>query len=310
MTETASPRMHDAPSWLRVDPEVAAALATGRPVVALESAVITHGLPRPVNLEIARYMETEILSAGAQPAIVALLDGEICLGLSSQALERLALADRASKISRRDLGIVSVRGGIGGTTVAATMIVAHAAGVKIFATGGIGGVHLGSSGDVSADLPELSRTPVAVVCSGAKAILDLPRTLEWLETAGVPIIGWRTDEFPAFFSHGSGLSVNVRADTPAEVANILRSHWGMNLESGVLICVPCPEDVSVPFEIVEQALDQAEAEAKSSGIAGKDLTPFLLNRLSELSNGATLRANLALLRNNARVAAAIAKSMS
>jgi pseudouridine-5'-phosphate glycosidase len=310
MTERASPMMHDAPSWLRVDPQVAAALAAGQPVVALESAVITHGLPRPVNLETARYMETEILAAGVQPAIVALLDGEICLGLSQKALERLALADQAIKISRRDLGIASVRDEVGGTTVAATMIVAHAAGVKVFATGGIGGVHFGSSGDVSADLPELARTPVAVVCSGAKAILDLPRTMEWLETAGVPIIGWRTDELPAFFCHGSGLSVNVRVDTAAEAANILRSHWGMNLESSVLICVPCPEDVSMPFETVQQALAQAEAEAKSSGITGKNLTPFLLNRLSELSNGATLRANLALLRNNARVAAAIAKAMS
>jgi pseudouridine-5'-phosphate glycosidase len=189
------------------------------------------------------------------------------------------------------------------------MYIAHAAGIRVFATGGIGGVHRGEAGDVSADLPELARTPVAVVCSGAKSILDLPRTLEWLETAGVPVVGWGTDEYPAFFSHTSGLPVTVRIDTPQEAAEILRTYWEMGMESGVLICVPCPEDDAVPNEIAEEALARALQEAEEEGIHGKGVTPFLLTRVSALSSGATLRANLALLRNNARVGAEIAKAL-
>ena len=281
----------------------------GEPVVALESTVITHGLPRPVNIELARQVEVEIVSAGARPATVAILDGQVRFGLSGEELERLALETEVSKVSRRDLGVASAKGQTGGTTVAATMYVSHAAGVQVFSTGGIGGVHRGHTGDVSADLIELSRTPVAVVCSGAKSILDLPRTLEWLETTGVPVIGWKTDEFPAFFSRGSGLPVSTRADTAAEVAAILRSHWGMGLESGALICLPCPEDASISNEMVEEAMIQAESEAQASGITGKNLTPFLLRRLADLTGGTTLQANLALLRNNARVAAAIAQAM-
>jgi len=297
------------PSWLHVHPDVAAALVAGEPVVALESAVITHGLPRPVNIELARHVEEEVVSAGARPATVALLDGQVRFGLSREELERLALETEVCKVSRRDLGVASAKNQTGGTTVAATMYVSHAAGVQVFATGGIGGVHRGQTGDVSADLIELARTPVAVVCSGAKSILDLPRTLEWLETAGVPVIGWKTDEFPAFFSRGSGLPVSTRADMATEVAAILRSHWGMGLGSGALICIPCPENISVSNEIVENAMTQAETEAQASGITGKNLTPFLLSRLADLTGGATLQANLALLRNNARVAATIAQAM-
>ena len=305
----SKPKSPSLPSWLHVHPDVAACLVAGEPVVALESAVITHGLPRPANIELARHVEAEIVSAGARSATVALLDGQVRLGLSGEELERLALEIEVCKVSRRDLGVARAKSRTGGTTVAATMYVSHAAGVQVFATGGIGGVHRGETGDVSADLIELARTPVAVVCSGAKSILDLPRTLEWLETAGVPVIGWKTDEFPAFISRGSGLPVSTRADTAAEVAAILRYHWDMGLGSGALICVPCPENIAVSNETVENAMTQAEAEAQASGISGKDLTPFLLSRLADLTGGATLQANLALLRNNARVAAAIAQTM-
>lgn len=295
------------PGWLEVHPDVATALVNSKPVVVLESTVITHGLPRPVNLDLARRMQTEVLSAGVQPATVAVLDGQIRLGLSPEELEELALREKVVKISRRDLSAAIALGWSGGTTVAATMYVAHAAGIQIFATGGIGGVHRGNNGDISADLEELARTPVAVVCAGAKAILDLPRTLEWLETAGVPVIGWRTDEFPAFFSTTSGLPVSVRADSAAEAVSILRSHWKLGFDTGALICVPCPEDAAVPSNDVESALSEALEEAEVEGITGKATTPFLLNRLSQLTDGATLHANLALLRRNARIAAEIAQ---
>jgi pseudouridine-5'-phosphate glycosidase len=301
---------HEPPAWLHVHPEVAAALASGRPVVALESTVITHGLPEPVNLELARRMESEVRSAGAVPATVAVIDGRICLGVTTDELERLALSRSLMKISRRDLGTAVAQHGTGGTTVAATMIAAHAGGVQVFATGGIGGVHRGLSGDISADLPELARTPVVVVCAGAKAILDLPRTLEWLETAGVPVLGWGTDEFPAFFTRSSGLPVSARVKNAAETAALVRTQWGMGLRSGVLVCVPCPEEVAVPAEKVELVLRTALQQAESEGVHGKQVTPYLLSRLADLSGGGTLRANLALLRNNARVAAEIARAFA
>jgi pseudouridine-5'-phosphate glycosidase len=301
---------HERPAWLYVHPEVAAALGSGRPVVALESTVITHGLPEPVNLELARRLESEVRGAGAIPATVAVIDGRICLGVTTDELERLALSRSLMKISRRDLGTAVAQRGTGGTTVAATMIAAHAGGVQVFATGGIGGVHRGSSGDISADLPELARTPVVVVCAGAKAILDLPRTLEWLETAGVPVLGWGTDEFPAFFTRSSGLPVSAKVKNAAETAALIRTHWGMGLHSGVLVCVPCPEEVSVPAEKVELALRTALQQAESEGVRGKQVTPYLLSRLADLSGGGTLRANLALLRNNARVAAEIARAFA
>jgi pseudouridine-5'-phosphate glycosidase len=279
-------------------------------VVALESTVITHGLPEPVNLELARRLEAEVRGAGAVPATVAVIDGRICLGVTTDELERLALSRSLMKISRRDLGTAVAQHGTGGTTVAATMIAAHAGGVQVFATGGIGGVHRGTSGDVSADLPELSRTPVVVVCAGAKAILDLPRTLEWLETAGVPVLGWGTDKFPAFFTRSSGLPVSAKVKNAAETAALIRTHWGMGLHSGVLVCVPCPEEVSVPAEKVELVLRTALQQAESEGVRGKQVTPYLLSRLADLSGGGTLRANLALLRNNARVAAEIARAFA
>ncbi len=300
----------DPPHWLQVHPEVAAALASGRPVVALESTVITHGLPEPVNLELARRLEAEVRGAGAVPATVAVIDGRICLGVTTDELERLALSRSLMKISRRDLGTAVAQRATGGTTVAATMIAAHAGGVQVFSTGGIGGVHRGSSGDISADLPELARTPVVVVCAGAKAILDLPRTLEWLETAGVPVLGWGTDEFPAFFTRSSGLPVSAKVDNAAEAAALIRTQWAMGLRSGVLVCVPCPEEVSVPAEKVEQVLRTALRQAESEGVRGKQVTPYLLSRLADLSGGGTLRANLALLRHNAHVAAEIARAFA
>lgn len=298
------------PEWLHVHPDIADAVERGRPVVALESTVITHGLPRPVNLDLARWMETEILAVGVQPATVAIIDGVVRLGLSNEELENLALAKEVRKVSRRDLATAVARRQTGGTTVAATIFISHSIGIQVFATGGIGGVHRGATGDISADLPELARTPIAVVCSGAKAILDLPRTIEWLETASVPVIGWGTEEFPAFFSRASGLPVSASLTTLAEIVAFLRSHWRMDIGSGVLICVPCPEEAAVPREVAEEAIAQAVTDAQKYNISGSELTPFLLGRLAELTEGATLRANLELLKNNARVAATIAKALT
>lgn len=297
------------PAWLRVHPEVASALVAGDPVVALESTVITHGLPQPVNLDLAQQMEHEVRSGGALPATAAVWRGQVHLGLAGETLEQLALSDETVKISRRDLGIAAAYKRSGGTTVAATMFIAHTAGVSVFGTGGVGGVHPGGSGDVSADLPELARTPVAVVCSGAKSILDLPRTLEWLETASVPVLGWQSDEFPAFFSRESGLPVQTRVDSAEEAAEVLRAHWALGLTSGVLLCVPCPREAALQEDEMRVLLDEAERDAQTLGISGQRVTPFLLSRLSELSGGDTLRANLALLRNNARVAASVAREL-
>lgn len=298
------------PDWLHIHPDIADALENGRAVVALESTVITHGLPRPVNLDLARWMESEVLSVGVLPATVAMMDGVVRLGLTSEELENLALAKEVHKISRRDLATAVAKRQTGGTTVAASIFISNSIGIQVFATGGIGGVHRGDSGDISADLPELAHTPIAVICSGAKAILDLPRTLEWLETASVPVIGWGTEEFPAFFSRTSGLPVSTSLTTLAEIVAFLRSHWRMGIGSGVLICVPCPDEAAVPRDIAEEAIAQAEADAQKSNIAGSELTPYLLNRIAELTEGATLRANLELLKNNAHVAATIAKALT
>lgn len=297
------------PSWMEFHPDVAQGLRTNQPVVALETTVITHGLPRPTNFELGMRMQQEIRNLGAVPATIALLDGTYLIGLSDAQLEHLALESQSVKINRRELGVQRALKGSGGTTVAATMYLAHRAKIPVFATGGIGGVHRGDSGDVSSDLPELANTPVVVICSGAKAILDLPRTLEWLETYGVPVLGWQTDTFPTFFSSGSQLKVQVRVDTPTEVANIVHQHWGTGLTSGLLLCVPCPEEYALPAETAETVLQQALLEAHNQGIVGKEVSPFLLNYMNEATAGATLKANLALLRNNARVAAEIAAAL-
>ena len=295
--------------WFDIHPSVLDAIKDGDPVVALESTVLTHGLPRPVNLELARRAEAEIRSEQATPATIAIYKGTPKVGLSDVELERLALDPGAMKISRRDLAIAAMDAINGGTTVAATMYIANAAGLQVFATGGIGGIHRGGSGDVSADLPELRQTPVAVVCAGAKSILDLPRTLEWLETGGVPVLGWQTDSFPAFFSRDSGLPVHKRVDTIAEAAAIILKHWELGLRSGVLLCVPCPEETAIPFAEVEAILTRAEAEAERNAISGKALTPFLLGYLAEETAGATLQSNLALLQQNASVAARLANAI-
>ena len=290
---------------LAIHPSVRAALEARQPVVALESTVISHGLPWPENLELARRMEAVVRAGGATPATIALLQGQIKIGLTDDELTHLARAKGVWKISRRDFAVALVQKRDGATTVSGTMLAAHWAGVRVFATGGIGGVHRGSGMDISADLPELARTPVIVVCAGVKAILDLPATLEWLETHSVPVVGYGTNEFPAFYSRESGLPLEARADSPAEVAAIARELWGLGLTSGMLVCVPCPAEAARPAAEMETAIATALGEAEARGVRGKAVTPFLLARISELTHGESKAANIALLENNARVAAQI-----
>ena len=302
--------MRSAAFPLNLAPEVRAALEAHRPVVALESTVIAHGLSWPENLELARRMEARVRAGGATPATVALLKGEVKVGLTDSEIEHLARAPGIMKVSRRDYPVAVAQKRDGATTVAGTMIAAHWAGIKVFATGGIGGVHRGAGTDVSADLPELAHTPVVVVCAGAKAILDLPATLEWLETHGVPVVGYGTDEFPAFYSRESGLTLDARADSPAEAAAIARAMWDIGFGGGMLVCVPCPAEAARAREEMEGVISTALREAEAQGIRGKAVTPFLLARVSELTHGESKAANLALLENNARVAAEIAVAMS
>jgi len=291
---------------IHISPEVQAALRAGKPVVALESAVITHGLPRPQNLDTARCLERVVREHGATPATVAVVGGRLCVGLADEELARLAQSPRPRKVSLRDLAACAVLGEDGGTTVAATMHLAHQAGIGVFATGGIGGVHRGQPFDVSADLPMLARTPMVVVCSGAKSILDLPLTLEWLETHGVPVVGYQTDRFPAFYCRDSGLEVDIRVDTPEALRDFVRAHRGAGLHTAVLVGVPVPEDAALPGPLVEEAIGHALADAEREGVRGKALTPYLLARLSRITEGRSLRANLALLGRNAEIAARLA----
>jgi pseudouridine-5'-phosphate glycosidase len=295
---------------LAIHPQVRSALDGQQPVVALESTLISHGLPRPRNLEVARALEATVHASGAIPATIAILRGQITVGLSEHQLSYLAGAENIRKCSRRDLPIAVAHGEDAATTVAATMLIAHMAGIRVFATGGIGGVHRGQPFDVSADLLELSRTPVVVVCAGAKAILDLPLTLEVLETQGVPVVGYGTDEFPAFYTRSSGLPVDFRCDTPQEVAKIACAHGALNLAGGMLVTVPVPQNDELQSADVEAAVTHAQAEAEAEGITGSAVTPFLLARVNRLTDGASLRANVALLLNNARVASAIAAALS
>jgi pseudouridine-5'-phosphate glycosidase len=294
------------PATFHVLPEVARALAANAPVVALETTVVTHGLPAPENLDLARDMETQVREFGATPATIGLLAGNIHIGMSESQLQQLAAADPLRKISRRDFAPAIARKESGGTTVAGTLIAAHAAGIRVFATGGIGGVHREAHFDISTDLQELSRTPLIVVCAGAKSILDLPATLEVLETLGVPVVGYQTDEFPAFYARTSGLPVSVSADSPKSVAEIAKAHWNLGLNSAILVVAPPPADVALSEPEMEAAVVQALAEARQKGIRGQQVTPFLLGRVSELTGRASLRANLALLLNNAQIAAQIA----
>lgn len=292
---------------LNIAPEVSGAIRDHRPVVALESTVIAHGLPRPQNLQTANRLQQIVCEAGAVPATIGLIGGKLTVGLSDEQIKFLADGEDIRKISTRDISLAVARGWNGATTVASTIWIAHRAGIKVFATGGIGGVHRGSLPDVSADLPELARTPIIVVCSGAKIVLDLPATREWLETHAVTVVGYQCDELPAFYSRGSGLRVDARVETPTEVVNVFRAQQALGIESALLVVVPVPAKFEVPEEELQPVLTTALEDADWKEIAGPALTPFLLSQMAERSGGATLRANIALLENNARVAAQIAR---
>ena len=292
--------------YLDIHPEVAQALAEGKPVVALESTIISHGMPYPQNVETALNVEEIIRQHGAVPATIAIIGGRLKAGLSREEIEYFGKKGQAiHKASRRDLAVLCARGEDGATTVATTMIIAHMAGIKVFATGGIGGVHRGAETtmDISADLEELAQTPVMVVCAGAKSILDLGLTLEYLETKGVSVIGYGTEELPAFYTRQSGFKVDYRIDTPAELAAAFKASHAMGLPGGMLVTNPIPEEYSMPADVINAAIDQAIAEANTKGIHGKATTPFLLARVAELTGGDSLASNIRLVYNNAKVAA-------
>lgn len=290
-----------------VSSDIQQAVDAGQPLVALESALITHGFAYPANIDITRRMAAAIRAEGAVTCIIGLWRGAVTIGLSDAQVETLAADKTAVKVSVRDLPLAGLRGVHGGTTVAATALLAHRAGIRVFATGGIGGVHRGHPEDISADLPVLASTPLIVVCAGAKSILDLPRTLEYLETWGVPVLGWQTEEFPAFYSRASGLAVDQRVENAAQVADVFRAQRALALPQGLLVTVPIPAEDEIPAADVEPLIAQAVAEADAQGIAGKALTPFILARMVALSGARTKRANESLLVNNARVAAQIAQ---
>jgi pseudouridine-5'-phosphate glycosidase len=306
-------------------------------LLAFESTVIAHGLPYPQNLETARELETVARAHGVEPRTIAVLGGKIKVGLTDAELEYLAQVQGVMKLSRRDIAVAVAQKRDGATTVSATMWLAHRAGIRVFATGGIGGVHravnsrqstvdslqtksaqplatddwrLSTPLDISADLPELAQTPVAVVCAGAKAILDLPATLEWLETHGVPVLGYQTDEFPAFYSRSSGLSVQTHVDSAEEAARLTRTHWNLGFTSGVLVCVPIPQEFETPREVIEPFIERALREVAEQRIVGSAVTPFLLKRLAELTGGESVKSNIALLKNNVAVASEIAKALT
>lgn len=295
---------------IKFNREVLDALRAKTPIVALESTVIAHGLPFPDNRETAFKVEQIVRENGAVPATIAVFGGEFHVGLSVEQMERLATDKSIRKISRRDLPIALAKKLDCATTVATTAFIAHRAGIKVFATGGIGGVHRGFSADVSADLPELARTPISVVCSGAKIVLDLPRTREWLETHGITVLGWQCDEMPAFYSRFSGLDVDERVETANDVANVVAARDLLELENSVLITVPIPEEFELLRDELESMLAEALELANKKGIAGREITPFLLTQMSERSGGRTLAANIELLENNARVAAEIVKALA
>ncbi len=297
---------------LDIAPEVAKALAEGKPVVGLESTIISHGMPYPKNVETALRVEQTIRDAGAVPATIAIIGGRLKAGLSKEEIEHLGKAGRSvAKVSRRDLPVIVARKADGATTVATTMLIANMAGIRVFATGGIGGVHRGAETtmDISADLEELAQTPVMVICAGAKAILDLNLTLEVLETKGVPVIGYGTDELPAFYTRESGLGVDARVDTPEELAAIFRAQREMGLKGGMLVTNPIPQEFAMDKAIIDAAIEQALKEANEQGIHGKETTPFLLARVVELTGGDSLESNIQLVLNNARLAAKTAAEL-
>ena len=295
--------------FIHINPEIESALAARKPVVALESTAIAHGLPQPQNLETAQRLEQIIRDENAIPATIAVLRGKFCVGLDSRQLEHLATSADIRKISTRDLAVAVANEWDGATTVASTLRIAQRAGIKVFATGGIGGVHRGSLPDVSADLPELTQTPMIVVCSGAKIVLDLPATREWLETYGVTVVGYGCDEMPGFYSRHSGLPIDVRCDSPAAVTVLFNAQRGLGVTGALLVTVPVPAAAEIPDEELKSILDQSLRDAERSHVSGRELTPFLLARMAQLSKGTTLRANIALLENNARVAAQIAREL-
>ena len=297
---------------LDIAPEIAAGLSDRRAIVALESTIIAHGMPYPDNLDVARQLERIIRAAGAVPATIAILNGRLTVGLSESEVEHLAQSRDIAKASVRDLPLLLATRRDGATTVASTMRVAAMAGIHVFATGGIGGVHRGAdaTGDISADLTEFTRSPVAVISAGAKAILDLPRTLEMLETLSVPVIGYGCDEFPSFYSRSSGLRLQARADTVEELANILAARWRLDEHGGVLVANPIPEADEIPAPLIEGKIRDALSQAQIGGITGKEVTPYLLSRIRILTEGASQRANVALVLNNARLAAEIAVALA
>ena len=292
--------------YLDVNPEVAAAIAEGKPVVALESTIISHGMPYPQNVETALNVERIIRDNGAVPATIAIIGGRLKAGLTAEEIEYFGKKGQAiAKASRRDIAVLCARGEDGATTVTTTMMIAHMAGIKVFATGGIGGVHRGAETtmDISADLEELAQTPVMVVCAGAKSILDLGLTLEYLETKGVPVIGYGTSELPAFYTRQSGFGVDYRMDSPEELAAAFKASHDMNLKGGMLVTNPIPEEYAMPLDTINAAIDQAIAECEAQGIHGKATTPFLLARVAELTGGDSLASNIRLVYNNAKLAA-------
>lgn len=299
-------------SFLEISPSVNEALQSGQPIVALESTIISHGMPYPENAKTAFLVEKTVRENGAVPATIAILDGKLKVGMSEAEIEHLAKTGRAAaKVSRRDIPFLLANGGPGATTVASTMIIAEMADIRIFATGGIGGVHRGATEtmDISADLQELARTSVAVICAGAKSILDIGLTLEYLETHGVPVIGYQTEEFPAFYTRSSGFEVDCRLDSPNEIANVLKSKWLAGLKGGVIIANPIPTEHEPLAAPIQAATEEALAEAQRLGITGKEVSPFLLGKIKQLTGGESLRANIELVLNNARLAAQIAVKM-
>lgn len=298
--------------YLDIAPEVQQALADGRPVVALESTIISHGMPYPKNVETALLVEQTLRDNGAVPATIAILGGRLKAGLSKEEITYLGKAGRkVAKVSRRDLPVICARGADGATTVTTTMMIAHMAGISVFATGGIGGVHRGAETtmDISADLEELAQTPVMVVCAGAKAILDLGLTLEYLETKGVPVLGYGTDELPAFYTRSSGFGVDYRVDTPAQLAAMFKAQQELGMKGGMLVTNPIPEQYAMDKAVIDAAIEQAVAESKEQGIHGKETTPFLLARVVELTGGDSLESNIQLVLNNAIVASKTAAEL-
>ncbi|HJB68537.1 MAG TPA: pseudouridine-5'-phosphate glycosidase [Candidatus Fournierella excrementigallinarum] len=299
-------------NYLDIAPEVRSAVEAGKPVVALESTILSHGMPYPENLTFAAEVERIIRAEGAIPATMAIIDGRMKVGLSAGELELMCKGENVAKVSRRDLPILLATGGTGATTVASTMILASLAGIPVFATGGIGGVHRGAATtmDISADLQELAHTPVAVVCAGAKMILDIGLTLEYLETMGVPVLGYNTDQFPAFYCRRSGFGVDYTAKSPAEIAKIARTKWDLGLAGGMLIGNPVPEEYALDFDEMSAVIDKALAAAEKDHVHGKNITPYLLAHIVEYTGGKSLATNIQLAYNNARLAAKVAVELA